>query len=69
MISRCWRHWSNILEMEVRGRLHLLLGIEEWVVGQNVAARCGASGVLGFGARMWCLQAKTLETGEVESGL
>lgn len=47
MISRCWRHWSNILEMEVRGRLHLWLGIEEWVVGQNVAARCGASGVLG----------------------
>lgn len=26
MISRCWRHWSNILEMEVRGLFALVAG-------------------------------------------
>lgn len=72
MISRCWRHWSNILEMEVRGRLHWLgllhlwLGIEERVVGQSVAVLSGVLRALEHECGVW--KVKTSETGEADSG-
>lgn len=50
--------------MEVRGLLHLWLGIEEWVVGQNVAAARGVFwGLEAFGARMWCLVSEDVGDG------